>query len=454
MNAKFVTIAGFAFCRWLFLIERAFSTPVSPSLWLPSLWILRCASRPIGFWLSGGAPESLEGWHDPAFFTICTILGWIVLLRRAIDWHSLLKRNRWLFLFFAYMLVSVLWAPDAATSSKRWVRAFGDLTMALVIVTEPNVVSAYTTVLKRCVVFLIPMSVVLIKFIPSMGRGFAKHWGPDPWIGVATHKNTLGQLCFVAVMWLVCEVVRRRKMEKSRDLVGYKHWLVPAVCAALTLWLLNGGGHSSSSTSILASILGVAMYLILGRLRDRPEVFTKWLAWGLAGWVLLFPVSDALLGGSLYDVVLATQGKDRTLTDRTMLWEDCIAIGMRSPILGSGYGGFWTPATVAEIAVRNTNAPEQSHNGYIEIFLQLGGAGILLFAVVAVGAFRGAMGTLVYNFGAGRLRVAFLVPVFVHNYAEAGFPRPTHLMWFVFLIFALNYGTSTDNRLHSDVSPA
>jgi O-antigen ligase len=397
-----------------------------------------------------GGAESVS-WCDPTFFLVCTVAGWLVLLRREIDWSALFTSNRWLFVFFTYMLISVCWSPEEFVSFKRWVRTFGDLTMALVLVTEPDVLAAMTTVLRRCVFLLVPLSVLLIKYYPSLGRSQAKHWGPDSWIGVATHKNTLGQLCLLALFWLVIEVSELwRTQFESRAEKRYR-WSVVGIYAVLTLWLLNGGGHSRSFTSILAALAGISIFIGLQYFRLQPRLFRTWVVAGLGAWLFLQPVCEVVYGRSLYELILASQGKDRTLTDRTVLWEDCIRIGMRHAVLGAGYRGFWTDSVWLEIKERNPNGPEEAHNGYIEVFLDLGVLGVMLFVPVVGAAILGATRSLRWDYGLGQLRFAFLTSVFLHNYAESGFPRPTHLIWFVFLVNAVNYEPESYFDLHPDV---
>jgi O-antigen ligase len=107
-------------------------------------------------------------------------------------------------------------------------------------------------------------------------------------------------------------------------------------------------------------------------------------------------------------------------------------------LLGAGYGAFWNRRVLAIMRERFSWGPGQSHNGYIEVYAQLGLVGLSIFGVVVLSSVRHAVRLCFKNFELGRWRIVLLICVLFQNLAEAGFPRPTHLMWFTFLIVAVN----------------
>jgi O-antigen ligase len=116
-----------------------------------------------------------------------------------------------------------------------------------------------------------------------------------------------------------------------------------------------------------------------------------------------------------------------------------LKLANREPILGAGYGGFWTRETKEYFKAKPefTWGPQQAHNGYIETYAQLGLVGVALLAWTLFHAVRDATRRLVGDFEYSRIRLILLLAAAVHNYAEAGFPRPTHLVWFTFLVVAV-----------------
>jgi hypothetical protein len=68
----------------------------------------------------------------------------------------------------------------------------------------------------------------------------------------------------------------------------------------------------------------------------------------------------------------------------------------------------------------------------------LGVVGVALLVWVIVEGFRGATRLLAKDYDYSRFRIVLIVAAVVQNYSEAGFPRPTHLVWFTFLTVILN----------------
>ena len=62
---------------------------------------------------------------------------------------------------------------------------------------------------------------------------------------------------------------------------------------------------------------------------------------------------------SLVDIS-STFGRDETLTGRSEIWATLVPFAMKRPILGHGFGGFWTDAR------REIIAASHGHNGYLD----------------------------------------------------------------------------------------
>jgi O-antigen ligase len=89
--------------------------------------------------------------------------------------------------------------------------------------------------------------------------------------------------------------------------------------------------------------------------------------------------------GLEFDRIIAAFGRDDTFSGRTTLWHGAIAVASHDhPILGAGYRAFWTATGAA--GVRDyiqgwARLPGHGHNGYLDVWLELGWAGVALFAV-------------------------------------------------------------------------
>jgi O-antigen ligase len=399
--------------------------------------MMRCASRNLNLWF--GTEEG--GGLDQLAIAGMLVLGIGVIVRRPAAWGGVISNTPLLFLFHAYLFVSVLWSGGALENPLvKVLRPLGDLVMALIVVSEPNPRLAILTMARRTAILLIPLSVVLIRYFPDLGRAPAKNdlgrapaknWAPDSWVGVTTHKNPLGQLCLLgalAFLWCLYEARVAGEWIRRQRVV----WIY----LAMLLYLFWGGRHSRSSTAIICLLIAVGVFWLLGRMRTRVYSIGRRLV-GASALALVMAGVMILAGTSPQAMVADLQGKDATLSDRTYLWQDVARIGMRHPWFGSGYGAFWIPAIYDELSPEVNNHPAQAHNGYLETFANLGIVGVAILLLGIAQAFATGLRMLPEDFEYGRLRLVIMGTVLILNYTEASFPRGTHLWWFGFLIVAL-----------------
>src|SRR5262249_41109663 len=199
--ALFLTTAFVVLLVWRDCRERA---QVTAALWIPVIWMLLTASRPLSFWLGfGGAiydtpADLVEGSPlDRIVFIVLELAAFVVLFRRGISWSTVLSRNLWLTVFLAYCGVSIMWSDFPFAAFKRWIKVLGLPMMVLILATEPNPREAIVRLMKRSAYVLVPFSILLIKYYPHLGRAF------DPWsgaasnTGVTSNKNEL--ICLYAV---------------------------------------------------------------------------------------------------------------------------------------------------------------------------------------------------------------------------------------------------------------
>ena len=134
--------------------------------------------------------------------------------------------------------MSVFWSDFPFVAFKRWFRDLGNYLVILVALSDPRSVGGYPhCYFDRLCYLLIPLSVVLIKYYPAIG----KSW--DPWTGVAqysgatTGKNMLGVLCLVSGLFFFWDTVTRWADRKERT--DETDHLVNVAFIAMTLWLLD-----------------------------------------------------------------------------------------------------------------------------------------------------------------------------------------------------------------------
>src|SRR6266850_1367028 len=213
----------------LFFLDRDDDPRPSRALWLPVVWMIIGASRTPSQWLSGEISTAqvdlyLDGspW-DRLFLSAILAVGVVVLIARARRAGPLLRASGPLIVFFLYCAVSVLWSDYPLVSFKRWTKVLGNITMVLVVLTDPHPAAALKRVFARVGFFLIPLSVLLIKYYPALGRIYNRWTWTSSNTGVASECHRADcDACFATDGRLVSRRVRefRRGSGTEHDAHG------------------------------------------------------------------------------------------------------------------------------------------------------------------------------------------------------------------------------------------
>jgi exopolysaccharide production protein ExoQ len=412
----------------LFRLERPAAARVSPALWLPVAWVSLCASRAVTQWLQMSpterAPEMyLEGSPlDRLFLTALLLAGLLVLLSRGARATQSLKANAPILLFFGYAAVSVLWSDYPDVAFKRWTKALGDIVMVLVVLTDSNPYAALRRLFTRTAFVLIPLSVLFIKYYPQLGRMYSPWTGAQFYGGVATTKNGLGLLCLaagLASVWAIIQSWRRRQYGREWGPV-----IAHGTVLLMILWLF---WKANSATALACFVAGGALIVVSSfRVVAREPRVVHALLWGVAFLCLSALFLDA--GTNL----VQGMGRDVTLTGRTLLWADVLRMQV-DPLFGAGFESFWLGDRAEWFWNKYWWQPNQSHNGYIEIFVNLGWIGVLMVGFFMVWGYRNIAAAYRQNPSANALRLGFFVAAALYNLTEAGF-KTMHLAWIVLLL--------------------
>jgi O-antigen ligase len=114
-----------------------------------------------------------------------------------------------------------------------------------------------------------------------------------------------------------------------------------------------------------------------------------------------------------------------------------------NPIIGAGFESYWISPSVEQLWNSLSAAgwwhPEilvtEAHNGYIELYLNLGWVGIGLVAAILLSGYRRAIAAFRVNPSVGSLTLAYVIASAVYSITEAGFRSPNPI-W-IFLLFAI-----------------
>ncbi len=417
-----------------FLFDRDRKAQTSLALWIPVFWLLINGSRSLSLWLGGQlgvkkmqtSAQYLDGSPlDMWVYTGLLAAGLITLAVRKGRVGRLLKGNRAILLFFFYCAVSALWSDYTDVSFKRWIKAVGDLVMVLVVLTDSDPFAALKRILARVGFVLIPASVLLIKYYPALGRKY-NIWTWQPmFVGVAEHKNSLGMICMILGIgfeWRFLMAYRDRNDPRRT-----KRLMVYAALLGMMVWLFM---MADSVTAQSCFILGSIFLMASG---TRMVVKRPWRVYLLVAMLVAAPFATLFMG--IGGGALEGMGRDATLTGRTEIWKDVLSMS-GNPLIGTGFESFWLGKRADRMWAMFYFHPTQAHNGYIEIYLELGWVGIAMMAAIILTGCRNAVEALRRDPDAGRIRLAYIVVALAYNMTEAGFRMMT-VTWFFFLLSAV-----------------
>ncbi len=421
------------FVLFLLRLDLKQAPDVSRALWVPTIWMLYIASKPIGIWFQAGSTNPEMGSPmDRVFLTVLMLMAFLVLFRRGFDWAGAMKGNAWLVALFAFMLISVVWSDIPGTSLKRWIREFQAILMAFVVLSEPSPREALESILRRTTYILIPFSLVLIKYFPIYGVDYGRWSGVQMWIGVAQQKNGLAGVCIISGVYLIWSLIRRWQKESPPAWKFQTHSEV--LILLLTFYLLGGPRHSLfySATSTYAFMAGL-IFCAWVYLREKSEKKVRaGSLLAVTSFIIVFGVVSVFVGGSGIKFFASSAGREATLTGRTEVWTSLLPVVIGSPIVGRGFGGFWTPRT------RDYFEISGAHNGYLDVLLGIGFIGLILVSMFLLSSCRKAHRELSIDLYWGILWICYLIMSVVHNIGESSVDTFTTHLTAVLLFFTIS----------------
>ncbi|MEW6187421.1 MAG: O-antigen ligase family protein [Thermodesulfobacteriota bacterium] len=404
-----------AFVLYLLWLERKQGPEVSILSWIPTIYMLYVASKPLAVWFGAGGDDSDVGSPlDRNFLFILLCVGLLILIKRRFNWPKALKENYEVLLLLGFMFISISWSDIPFTSIKRWSRELIAVIMAFLLLTESDPRQAMQSILRRTIYILIPFSYILIHYYPHLGRMYGRWSGAQMWVGVTMQKNGLGRLCFFAAFFIIWTLIRRWRGRDTFKVKGQTR--AEILVLIITMYLFFGLGTAGSSASgqltFFVGLIGLLGLMILDKFKVQIGVVPLMvviIAVIIFGTYSLFERGSTL--GS-FSSVTNTYNRDETLTGRTEIWEVTLPIAMQRPFVGFGVGGFWTEE------YRNTLKHSDPHSGYLGTLLDFGFVGLLVFSVFLLISCGKAQKVMTEDFDWGSLWFCILLMVVFHNMVE------------------------------------
>ncbi|MBA3921989.1 MAG: O-antigen ligase family protein [Nostocaceae cyanobacterium] len=216
------------------------------------------------------------------------------------------------------------------------------------------------------------LSYAAILLLPSYGIKFTDE-GEVGWSGIYTFKNGLGSIMNLGATLALLNAFFNRK-----------HRLILLIGFGLALILIVFSKSSTSLVSLLCASMLLPLYKVMRQhYKLRIILYGAVLICSICIFIFILHNADGIFTKFL--------GKEATLTGRLPLWGGIMDVASERPWFGYGYGkAFWNSIYGIEAVKRNPLrwppansdlSQFHSHNGFLELFTELGWLGCALFLI-------------------------------------------------------------------------
>lgn len=337
--------------------------------------------------------RNLISW--PGYFVLAGVLAVLCVVivirsRPRFRWRTTPKT---LLLFLALAIVSIAWSAYPGASALGVIATLATTAAGVFLGLRlgwPGLLSALgnafrwilgLSLLFELVVALFVRHPVLpltpAKPIPSGTLPQAFYWSRDllfhggPIQGIVGNSNLLAMIALLALIVFGIQVADRT-VRRGTSI----SWLV---VAALT-FALTRSATVVAAALVTAVVLGFALWARRAGAERRAPVYIVAIA-AVAAVIVLVSVFASRIP--------ALFGKSEDLTGRLDIWEAVTRLAQQRPVFGWGWVSYWAPwvKPFDGLATRNGVEYLQAHNAWLDVWLQLGIVGLVVFILVVVTAF-------------------------------------------------------------------
>lgn len=329
-------------------------------------YLILYAGGILTLFLSGGFSEGNAGsLRDVDFALIRQLLlvnygiSFLLLLWRWKYVVQRLFRSPFLLILLGLVVCSVLWSAQPSLTQTRAIALLGTTLFGIYFGTRFSPKEQLDILAITFSVILL-LSLVFVIALPQYGKMSGIHAGA--WRGIFIHKNPFGQLMVLSSLIFLSLSLRR----------GQSSWKAMLGLTMSVFMIVMSASSSSLINFVTLFLVFTVLKVTLWPDRVMIPVISALAAFGCFASIFLV---------EMLELVVGSVGKDLTLTGRTDIWPIVIRQGLQRPILGYGYSGFWGDWNSPGAAVWKDYgwlAPN-AHNGFIDLWIQLGFVGAAVF---------------------------------------------------------------------------
>jgi exopolysaccharide production protein ExoQ len=342
--------------------------------------------------LSGDTERYALTWYGWGAIVAAIFVISLVIVIRA--------RSRWrvtglplpLLAFLAFALLSIIWSDyrqwTVAASILSIVTVVGALSLAVTFTLKELqrlLGHALRIILAGSILFELVVSLIVRHPFTPWWTNYsgqkihpAEYWSRDLLLhgdriqGIMGNSDLLG---FVALLGVIVFALEFASRSMRRGWSGL--WILIAVVdIALT----------RSATVAVATVAVAVAAIVLVLLRRAKTIRGRRAIGGIS---IVLIVLGALGAFVLRAPILTLLDKTSTLTGRTKIWAEVIRLASERPVVGWGWISYWVPG------LKPFDQPAfkiggiqylQAHDAWLDLWLQLGIIGVIIFAAFALSA--------------------------------------------------------------------
>lgn len=357
-------------------------------------------------------PKALR---QPIWLLIYALSLFLMVLR----WRQAAKvvmRGTLVWVLVGFVVFSMFWSDAPDVTLRQSIAVIGTTLFGVYLATRYSL-SEQLKLLALVFGIVAVLSLVFAVALPSYGLQ-----GGQSWQGIYHHKNMLGRIMILSGVVFVLMIHTEHKRR----------------------WMAWGGAGLSTMLLLLSnSKTALALYgtlVILLPLYRAMRLYYK-LAVPLLIGAVLSGGAIAMIVLASVETVLESAGKDLTLSGRTDLWGLVLDMIQLRPWLGYGFGGFWRGWNGASAYIWTAEwwLPMHSHNGYLNLWLDLGLVGLMIFGFSFLMVLRRAIiWVRSTNSPEYLMPLSFLTFMLLYNLTESVILLQNTIFWILYVTIAFS----------------
>jgi len=348
---------------------------------------------------------------------------------------KIIQNNKIILGLLSYSIISILFSSNPNITLIKASSLVGTTLFGFYIYKTIRI-NTLIAILLYTFLFLGLVSLLWVLVFPEMSiHGKGMHY--KSWMGIFAHKNILAKnMVFGSIISAYVLI---------SDSFSSRYKLLSIIVFTISLLLLL---FSTSKTGLIVAtivfifILPLA-YILLKSLRFNDLFVIIYIG------VLLFLLVVLIFVYNNFIDIIEYFGGNNTLTGRTLLWPFVFSSIINKPIFGYGYRTFWDSSYSYSLLSNIEWAPTYAHNGYLDLLLDFGLCGSILFLFSLIYYMKSSWRALLSKNENSILRVTFLSFIILYAITGTTIVAQNSISW-IFFIYLYLYSFNDNNYIIDD----